>query len=340
MYTPEVAETLRVACGHACEARYDKAIALLTPVIQRDPRCVDGLEIRAITYRKAGRFTDAVNDFLSLEKLDPNNASYLCEVAHAAYRLGQHRRALHYAARARLLAPASPWPFTLIAQIRLGGEFYTDVLARIIDRVKPRTYVEIGVFKGDSLRLALPPTRAIGIDPAPRLSAPLAENQKVFAETSDAFFASHDLRAELDGLPVDLAFIDGMHQFEFALRDFANLERHCTRDSIILIHDCYPLDRQSAERTPQPTNWSGDVWRLIVLLKKYRPDLAIATLGAPPTGLALIRNLDPASRILLDRHDELCAEFLALDYAYLDEGMREKLNYVPNDWEKIRALLD
>jgi hypothetical protein len=32
------------------------------------------------------------------------------------------------------------------------------------------------------------------------------------------------------------------------LRDFANLERHCTRNSIILIHDCYPLDRESARR--------------------------------------------------------------------------------------------
>ena len=29
----------------------------------------------------------------------------------------------------------------------------------------------------------------------------------------------------------DLAFIDGMHHFEFALRDFANLERHCAPGS-------------------------------------------------------------------------------------------------------------
>ena len=41
----------------------------------------------------------------------------------------------------------------------------------------------------------------------------------LFPQTSDEFFARNDVGAELGGLPVDLAFIDGMHHFEFALRD-------------------------------------------------------------------------------------------------------------------------
>ena len=87
-------------------------------------------------------------------------------------------------------------------------------------------------------------------DPEPRLARPPAANHKIFAQTSDAFFASHDLGSELGGVPVDLAFIDGMHHFEYALRDFTNLERFCTRVSVILIHDCYPFDRETAERIP------------------------------------------------------------------------------------------
>jgi hypothetical protein len=161
----------------------------------------------------------------------------------------------------------------------------------------------------------------------------------VFAETSDAFFAGRDLRAELGGLPVDLAFIDGMHRFEFALRDFANLERYCTLASTILIHDCYPLDRETAEREQRRYFWTGDVWRLIVLLKKHRPDLAIHTIGTAPTGLALVRKLDPASRVLLERHDQLCQEYLALDYSHIEHDMAGKLNLFPNDWERIRPLL-
>ena len=127
--------------------------------------------------------------------------------------------------------------------------------------------------------------------------------------------------------------------FEFALRDFANLERYCSRESTILIHDCYPLDRETAGREGSPSFWSGDIWRLIVLLKKYRADLAIHTIGTPPTGLGMVRNLDPNSHVLTKNHDQLCQEFLALDYAYLNDDKAKKLNLVTNNWEAIRALL-
>ena len=129
------------------------------------------------------------------------------------------------------------------AQVRFAGEHYFQVLARIMEAARPRSYVEIGVAAGDSLRLVKAPTVAIGIDPQPQLAAPLAPHQKVFVETSDAFFAGHDLRAELGGLPVDLALIDGMHHFEFALRlrqprRYAPPRRFSSRR--------YPLDRETA----------------------------------------------------------------------------------------------
>ena len=90
-----------------------------------------------------------------------------------------------------------------------------------------------------------------------------------------------------------MAFIDGMHHFEYALRDFINIEPLCRTGSVVFIHDCYPIDARSAERDQVTAFWSGDIWRLLVLLKKYRPDLAIHTLGTPPTGLGLITRLDP-----------------------------------------------
>jgi hypothetical protein len=256
---------------------------------------------------------------------------------------GRLHEALAEFERAAELAPDDPSCRDrldmLQAQLRFEGEHYFAVLQRIVEAVRPRTYLEIGVAQGDSLRLVRAPTVAIGVDPEPQLSAPLAPNQRVFAETSDAFFASHDVRAELGGLPIDLAFIDGMHHFEFALRDFANVERLSTRQSSILIHDCYPLDRVTAERERRRNFWTGDIWRLIVLLKKVRPDLSIHTIATAPSGLALVRNLDPDSRLLLERHDPLVREFLALDYSWVEKDMAGKLNLFPNDWAKVRALL-
>src|SRR5574341_306737 len=289
--------------------------------------------------RKAGRMKEALVDFSRAAALAPDDPKCLVQAAEVAYLAGESQLALGYCRRLRGVAPELDVTDLMEARIRFGGEHYLQVITRILDALKPRTYVEIGVEHGTSLRLVQAPTLAIGIDPEPKLAGPLAANQKVFAETSDAFFAARDPRAELGGLPIDVAFIDGMHQFEFALRDFYNLERFCTRDSTILIDDCYPLNRETAERDRRREFWSGDIWRLVLLLKKHRPELAIQIVATPPCGLTIVRGLDPDSRFLREHHDRLCQEFLAVDYAFLEDDMAGKLNLFPNDWGKIRALL-
>jgi len=259
--------------------------------------------------------------------------------AEAASRDGERDRAAILCEQALQFDPLYRPAHELLYGLFLHGEKYSQVLRRIHEHLRPRTYVEIGVETGASIRFVQPGTRALGVDPEPKIKFELPPNVRIFAQTSDDFFARPGLGAELDGLPVDLALIDGMHHFEFALRDFINLERLCARSSTILIHDCFPHDRTTAKRERVMHFWSGDIWRLVVLLKKYRPDLAIHTIAAPPTGLTMVRNLDPGSRFLAENLERLCAEFLALDYAFLDGDRGGKLNLFPNDWERIRPLL-
>lgn len=243
--------------------------------------------------------------------------------------------------RALLEIAPNYWPaHTLLASIELPGDNYFGMLERIHAHLAPRTYLEIGVSRGESIRFAGPGTRAIGVDPQPRVAFPLGPNVSIVAETSDDFFAGHDVRAELGGLPVDLAFIDGMHHFEFALRDFMNIEALCTPSSTILIHDVYPIDERTAARERVTEFWSGDIWRLVLLLRRHRPDLAVHTIAAPPTGLALVRNLDPESRYIRDHLEELVRDYLAVEFSVLDGCKAEQLALVPNDWPQVRALLD
>jgi predicted O-methyltransferase YrrM len=252
--------------------------------------------------------------------------------------LGRRERALALLRQAVAHADYSR-AYTLMSRLTLPGEDYFRVLGRIHRALAPRTYVEIGVARGQSLAQVRPGTQVIGVDPQPRLGARLPANWKIFALSSDDFFARHDLRAELGGRPVDLAFIDGMHRFEYALRDFINIERACTRGSVILMHDCYPLDARTAQREQATGFWSGDIWRLLLLLRERRPDLRVGTIATPPTGLGLVLNPDPDSRVLAERVDELIGEYLAKDFTVLEGRQAQALGRIANEWPRIRALL-
>src|SRR5262245_5812350 len=241
--------------------------------------------------------------------------------------------------RALALDPRLPDVRARLSKLRMPGPFYFDVLRAIHGQLRPRTYLEVGVEEGITLRLASPETRSIGIDPQPALTAPLNAATTLHTMTSDAYFAGHDVRAELGGLPIDLAFIDGMHLFEFALRDFINVEKNASPQSTILIHECYPFDRLSAERERKTVFWSGDIWRLVLILRKYRPDLRLNVIATAPTGLGVVRGLDPASRVLAERMQEIVAEFAAIDYSVLDADKAGMLALLPNDWERIKAIL-
>jgi len=230
--------------------------------------------------------------------------------------------------------------YTLLSKLSLPGEDYFRVLARIHRHLRPRTYLEIGVSRGESLACVLPETQVLGIDPAPNLTKPPPANVRIYRETSDDFFAHYSPRAELGGSAVELAFIDGMHHFEYALRDFVNVERACARDSVILMHDCYPLDERTAQREQVTGFWSGDIWRLVLLLRERRPDLTVRTIATPPTGLGIVLNPDPASRVLADHLGELIAEYLAKNFSVLAAGKPAALGLIENRWPVIRALLD
>ncbi len=230
--------------------------------------------------------------------------------------------------------------YRLLAELELPGEDYFKLLARVHEHVRPATYLEVGVSRGESLRLVRPETLALGIDPEPRVGFELTPNQKVFAQTSDEFFARSDVAELLGGKALHMAFIDGMHHFEYALRDFVNIEPLCKPDSLVFVHDCFPIDARSAQREQATAFWSGDVWRMLVLLKKYRPDLAIHTLGTPPTGLGMITRLDPQSSVLRSRLPELIAAGMALDFSSIADRRPEALSLVPGDWPRVRHLLD
>jgi hypothetical protein len=216
---------------------------------------------------------------------------------------------------------------------------YYEVLRRLHSDLRPRTYLEIGIRDGDSLALARGAAAVIGIDPDPLLDPPPGPNERIFAMTSDEFFASHDVREELGGRDLDLAFIDGMHLFEYVLRDFANVERSATPDTLAVLHDCLPRSAATASRERATLMWTGDVWKAVFVLLRYRPDLRLTVIDARPSGLVLVEGLDPRSRVLDDNAERIAAEFTDLGFEYWEEHRGEVLALV-EDLETALARFD
>jgi capsular polysaccharide biosynthesis protein len=201
----------------------------------------------------------------------------------------------------------------------LTGEDYTTVLQRFHKTFRPKNYLEIGVSDGASLELAN--CFSIAIDPSFAIHRPAVNNKPgccFYQMTSDNFFQKYDPTAIL-GQSIDMAFLDGMHWFEYLLRDFINVERHCNRNSVIFMHDCMPTDEYIGrrdmndhvlkQRSAHPDWWAGDVWKTLAILLKFRPDLRIVVFNASPTGLIAVTRLDPSSTLLADQYYNLVEEY-------------------------------
>jgi hypothetical protein len=189
--------------------------------------------------------------------------------------------------------------------------YYLDFLRGLHDAVAPSTYLEIGIRHGDSLALAR--CAAVGIDPEFTLHAELDPSVSLFTESSDEYFERAQPLKPLGDRPIDLAFIDGMHLAEFALRDFANVERLSRWTGVAVFDDILPGDPEMASRDRRTYHWTGDVYKLLGILERHRPDLVCLRVGTEPTGLLLVLGLDPGSRVLEERYDEIVAAAVVPD---------------------------
>lgn len=198
---------------------------------------------------------------------------------------------------------------------RVNGQMYTRFLKNFHEVMQPKTYLEVGTQNGGTLMLAS--CASIAIDPRFQLNVNVAKGKPtcfLYQKTSDDFFHHYDPAAIL-GAPIDFAFLDGLHRFEFLLRDFMNAERFAHKRSVIMMHDCVPPgfymttrdmdDPIRLQKSAFGPWWTGDVFKVIPILRRYRPDLKIKLLDCMPTGLVMITGLDPQSDVLRNAYDDI-----------------------------------
>lgn len=182
-----------------------------------------------------------------------------------------------------------------------GSRPYLEVLTELHDAVQPSNYLEIGVRNGRSLSISR--CNAVGVDPFPDLKVTLNKKTRLVAQPSDVFF--HDGTDPILSSKPELAFIDGMHLFEYALRDFMNIEAISNDNTIVIIDDIFPNEPQQATRERNTRVWTGDVWKFYKILEEFRPDLTLIPLDTLPSGLLLVIGLKPDSSILWDSYNAI-----------------------------------
>jgi hypothetical protein len=194
------------------------------------------------------------------------------------------------------------------------GTRYLKFLGWLHSEVLVDWYLEIGCRMGDSF--APVRSKTIAVDPFFRAAINIIGHKPslhVFQATSDDFFATGFLQK--NEIRLGLSFLDGMHLFEYLLRDFMNTEAASDPKGVIMMHDLVPhnLGMTTRDLTAIRGAWTGDVWKLLPILQRWRPDLTLTMLNLRPTGVLCASNLDPGNRVLQENYDAIVAEFMDQD---------------------------
>ena len=233
----------------------------------------------------------------------------------------------------------------------------TRVLQQLIDTLKADTYLEIGVNHGATF-FAIDAPRKIAVDPSFTKrwhNRSKKKHEHGFELTSDAFFTWHGNVLFRDR-KIDVAFVDGLHTFEQSLRDIQHCLMYLSETGVIVVHDCLPPHRaaaavghnkraarsnyQKSHKGGWTGEWTGDVWKSIVFLRVFRPDLEVFVLDAD-YGLGMISLGAVPSGAQVDGYT--LKQIREMTYDFFQVNKRELMNLKEpdhlGDWLRSSRLL-
>lgn len=172
------------------------------------------------------------------------------------------------------------------AQLIAPHRFKRDYIQAEIDRLNAVLYLEIGVRDGATFR-GVRCRRKIAVDPVRTEKMQLTwPGEGFFEETSDDFF-SNSVGDALAGESIDVALVDGLHEFEQVIRDVMNCAHWMRPDGVIVLDDCNPSSAERGQPVPTGGPWNGDVWKAVALIRRTQPQWQCVTFDTDQ-GIGLI----------------------------------------------------
>jgi hypothetical protein len=219
------------------------------------------------------------------------------------------------------------------------------VIQDIINKINAKYYLEIGVWTG-SVIIHIDAKFKYGVDPyfqIPNLKVngkmtgfDMNRNSMILYETeSDLFFQNFIKKDMPKG--IDVAFIDGLHNYPQSLKDVKNCLEYLNDGGVIVMHDCNPLNYAMAYPVEKSIDeaielgikgelagwngaWNGDVWKTLAHLRIEHDDLEIFTLDID-YGLGIIRK-GKANKLT----DITIQDIQNSDYYFLEKNREKILN--------------
>jgi len=214
-----------------------------------------------------------------------------------------------------------------------------SIIKTLMQQKKLSNYLEIGVNNGhvffrvnSTFKLAVDPE--FTFDTARKIGKTIVNPYNIFnryySKTSDAFF-EEDAPEVLSQKKVQLALVDGLHEYAFALRDVENTLQYLANDGVIIMHDCNPQTKEEAGtfeewRVRGKGQWNGDVWKAVLHLRSTRNDINVFVLDCDQ-GLGIITKGKPENMLKFSQ-----PEIRALSYEQLNDNRKTWLNLKPADY--------
>jgi predicted O-methyltransferase YrrM len=170
---------------------------------------------------------------------------------------------------------------------------HSDFIGLLASIYKPNTYVELGLYEGETLQKVIPHAQNIyGVDLKNNSYLINLKSQypniNLIFDYTDNFFKDFNTG-------IDMIFIDADHCFESVKMDFENALERLNPGGIIILHDTDP-DSDSLF----PSVWCGDSYKIVEFIEK-KDDLNIVTIPIESPGLSIITKKNN-TRVYLRHH--------------------------------------
>jgi len=139
----------------------------------------------------------------------------------------------------------------------------TNIIQSIIDKIKAKKYLEIGIADGANFN-KIECDYKISVDPNPVCSVTHKVESDVFFKTNLEKF--------------DVIFIDGLHESDQVYKDIINSLEILENGGYIICHDMNPTKREMQEPFDiNNSEWCGDCWKAWVKLRKENNNIYMYT---------------------------------------------------------------